>query len=167
MLCFLGEQGVRIESTAYILNKAIKKSTYFAKKGAQKVKRFLSVLGCVLLLAACTQNEKITVYDEQNDKTKEIKHQLENSKEVDKANIVVIDDEILVAIQVKPWLSFKEQKTEKEIQERLTKEMPHYDILVSSDFKLYWETSKLIDEKDHQNVNQKVKDLKKLAKEET
>ncbi len=132
------------------------------------MKQFLSILGCVLLLAACTQsNEKIAVYDEQSDKTKEIKHQLENSKEVDKANIVVVDNEILVAIQVKPWLSFKEQKTEKEIQERLKKEMPHYDILVSSDFKLYWETSKLIDEKNHQTVNQKVKDLKKLAKEET
>lgn len=131
------------------------------------MKRFLGIIGCVLLLAACTENEKITVYDEQSEKTKEIKHLLENSKEVDKANIVVIDDEILVAIQVKPWLSFKEQKTEKEIQEQLKKEMPHYDILVSSDFKLYWETSKIIEEKDYQTVNQKVKDLKKLAKEET
>lgn len=121
----------------------------------------------MLLLAACTQNEKFAVYDEQSDKTKEIKQQLEKTKEVDKANIVVTDDDILIAIQVKPWISFKERKVDKKIQDQLKKDMPQYDILVSSDFKLYWETSKLIGEKDRQIVNQKVKDLKKLAKEET
>ncbi|MEO4054270.1 YhcN/YlaJ family sporulation lipoprotein [Solibacillus sp. CAU 1738] len=131
------------------------------------MKYFLSIVGCVLLLSACASAEKIVMYDEQSDKAREIKQQLEKTKEVEKANVVEIDDEILVAVQTKPLNSFKERKTAKKLQDKLEEKWPNYDILVSSDFKLYWETSKLIAEKDRQRVSEKVKELKKLAKEES
>lgn len=41
------------------------------------------------------------------------------------------------------------------------------NVLVSSDFKMHWETQKLLEEEDEKKVTDEVKKLKDLAKEET
>ncbi|KYG90840.1 YhcN/YlaJ family sporulation lipoprotein [Metasolibacillus sp. FSL H7-0170] len=131
------------------------------------VRRFLSVGICVFLLSACGAKEQIVAYDEQDEKTIEIKQEIEKMNNIHKAKIVVTGQDILVAIEVKPWQSFKEQKIARELQKKLEEKWSHYDVLVSSDFKLLWETDKLMSEEDEQKVNEKIEHLKKLAKEET
>ncbi|WP_042471264.1 YhcN/YlaJ family sporulation lipoprotein [Bacillus ndiopicus] len=131
------------------------------------VRRFLGIAICLLLLSACGAKEKIVAYDEQDEKTKEIRQEIEKMNNIHKAKIVVVDSDIIVAIEVKPLHSFKEQKIASDLQKKLEKKWEHYDVLVSSDFKLLWETDKLMSEQNKQKVNEKIEHLKKLAKEET
>lgn len=80
---------------------------------------------------------------------------------------IMVEDELLIAIQVKPWLGFKEQKVEKRLQKEIEEKYPDLNVLVSSDYKMHWETQKLLEEQDEKKVTDELKKLKELAKEET
>lgn len=122
-----------------------------------------------IFLFGCSNEKTIKVLDMSEDEEKriEVEEMMKNTEEVYNGTAILVDEELLVAIQVKPWLGYKEQKVEKKLQKQLEEQYPNLKILVSSDFKMYWESQKLLEEKDQQKVNKEVKSLKKLAKEET
>lgn len=122
-----------------------------------------------LLLTGCSSQEKVAIYQSVNDSEKksEVKEMLEKSKDIEQVNVIFVNDELFVAMQVNPWKGFKKKKIEKKWQKKLEKQYPDLDVLVSGDFKMFWESTKLLEEKDRQKVTDKVDKLKKLAKEET
>ena len=129
----------------------------------------LAVCCCVVLVGCGDTKEKLSTFyatydDEKSNKIEAI---LEQEKDIEHANVIFIEDKILVAMQVKPWLRYKKKKIEKKVEEDLKKEFPTADLIVSSDFKLHWESTKLIDENDKEKLNDEVDQLKKLSKEET
>lgn len=126
-------------------------------------------LSCFILLAGCGREEKVEMYQHIDDKEKktELKEMVEKSKDIDQANIILVGDKLLAAIQVNPWKRYKKQKIESEWQKKLEKKYPNLKVVVSTDFKLYWESTKLLEEADRQKVTDKIDSLKKLAKEET
>jgi len=129
----------------------------------------LAVCCCVVLVGCGDTKEKLSTFyatydDEKSNKIEAI---LEQEKDIEHANVIFIEDKILVAMQVKPWLRYKKKKIEKKVEEDLKKEFPNADLIVSSDFKLHWESTKLIDENDKEKLNDEVDQLKKLSKEET
>lgn len=121
----------------------------------------------ILLLCGCAEQQKIALYEETNatEKQQQIKGQLEEAKEIDAANIVVLYDEIFVALQLKPLHKWNKQKIEKQWQKKLEEQFPNGTVHVSADFKLHWESTKLL-ERDPGEVMNKITELKKLAKEE-
>ncbi|MER1984538.1 MAG: YhcN/YlaJ family sporulation lipoprotein [Solibacillus sp.] len=123
---------------------------------------------CIFLLVGCGEQEKFATYEQTNmeEKQQQIKGKLKEAKEIEAANIVVIYDEIFVALQVNPWQKWNKQKIEKRWQKKLEKEFPNDTVHVSTDFKLHWESTKLL-EQDQGKVMDKIEQLKKLAKEET
>ena len=132
-------------------------------------KILLAVCCCVVLAGCGDTKEKLSTFyatydDEKANKIEEI---LQQEKDIEHANIIFIEDKILVAMQVKPWLRYKKKKIEKKVEEDLKKEFPTADLILSSDFKLHWESTKLIDENDKEKLNDEVDQLKKLSKEET
>ena len=126
-------------------------------------------LSCFILLAGCGREEKVEMYQHIDDKElkTELKEMVEKSKDIDQANVILVGDKLLAAIQVNPWKRYKKQKIESEWQKKLEKKYPNLKVVVSTDFKLYWESTKLLEEKDRQKVTDKIDSLKKLAKEET
>ena len=126
-------------------------------------------LGCLILLAGCGREEKVEMYQHINDteKKEELKEMVEKSKDIDQANVILIDDKLLAALQVTPWKRYKKQKIESEWQKKLEKKYPNLKVTVSTDFKLYWESTKLLEEENRKKVIDKIDSLKKLAKEET
>lgn len=92
---------------------------------------------------------------------------IKNTEEVYTGTAIFVEDELLVAIQVKPWLGFKERKVEKRLQKEIEEKYPDLNVVVSTDYKMHWETQKLLEEEDQKKVSEKVDKLKKLAKEET
>ena len=132
-------------------------------------KIMLAVCCCVVLVGCGDTKEKLSTfyatYDDE--KASKIEGVLQQEKDIEHANIIFIEDKILVAMQVKPWLRYKKKKIEKKVEEDLKKEFPTSDLIVSSDFKLHWESTKLIDENDKEKLNDEVDQLKKLSKEET
>lgn len=134
------------------------------------VRKTLTIfLSCFILLAGCGREEKVEMYQHIDDKEKktELKEMVEKSKDIDQANVILVGDKLLAAIQVNPWKRYKKQKIESEWQKKLEKKYPNLKVVVSTDFKLYWESTKLLEEADRQKVKDKIDSLKKLAKEET
>ena len=127
-----------------------------------------ALLLTILLLSGCGAQEKIATYEQTNaqEKQQQIKTQLEDAKEIDSANIVVIHDEIFVALQVKPWRKWNKQKIESQWQKKLEEEFPNDTVNVSTDFKMHWESTKLL-EQNQQKAMDKITELKKLVKEKT
>ena len=132
-------------------------------------KILLAVCCCVVLVGCGDTEEKLSTFyaTHDNEKASKIEEILGQEKDIEHANIIFIEDKILVAMQVKPWLRYKKKKIEKKVEEDLTKEFPSSDLIVSTDFKLHWESQKLIDKNNKEKLNDEVDQLKKLAKEET
>ncbi|HWK22459.1 MAG TPA: YhcN/YlaJ family sporulation lipoprotein [Ureibacillus sp.] len=122
-----------------------------------------------LFLIGCSNEQTIEVSGIAADEgTKvEIEDMIRNTEEVQTGTAILVDDELLVAIQVNPLLGYKEQKIEKRLQKEIEEKYPDLDVLVSSDFKMHWETQKLLKEDDEKKVTDEMKKLKSLAKEET
>ncbi len=130
----------------------------------------LLALCCCLLLVGCSSpDEKITTFYATYDgeKEKQIEKTLEKQKDIEHANVIFIDDQLLVAMQVKPWKKYKKKSIEKKVEEELKKEYPNLQLIVSADFKLHWESAKLIEKNETKGLDEKLKDLGELAKEET
>ena len=132
-------------------------------------KILLAVCCCVVLVGCGDTEEKLSTFyaTHDNEKASKIEEILGQEKDIEHANIIFIEDKILVAMQVKPWLRYKKKKIEKKVEEDLTKEFPSSDLIVSTDFKLHWESRKLIDKNNKEKLNDEVDQLKKLSKEET
>ena len=60
-----------------------------------------------------------------------------------------------------PWMRYKKQKIEKKVEEDLKKEFPEEDLIVSADFKLHWESKKLIDKNEKEKLSDEVENLVK------
>ncbi|MGE7022826.1 YhcN/YlaJ family sporulation lipoprotein [Solibacillus cecembensis] len=128
------------------------------------------VVACfALLLVGCGEREKVFVYQSGNEEQnkQEIQHLLKEADVVDEANVIFLNDELFVAIQVKPWKKWNRMKVEESWQKKLEQKFTNLNVTVSTDFKMFWETTKIIDEQGQQDVQEKIHDLKKLAKEET
>ena len=123
----------------------------------------------ILLLAGCGEREKVMMYPNEGDeqKAKEIQQLIEKADEVDQANVLLLQNELFVSLQLKPFDKWKKQKHEKKWKEKLEKRFPNETVHVSTDYKLFWESKKLMEEKNQQKVLDKLHKLKKLAKEET
>nr|WP_106783861.1 hypothetical protein [Lysinibacillus timonensis] len=123
-----------------------------------------------LLLAGCSSNEKeIEIFDVLDDaeKREEVREIIENKNEIYSGTAIFVDDKLLLAVQAKPWLDFQKEKIEEDLQKQLEKKYPDLNVLVSADFKLYWEANKIVNEQDAQKVNAHVEKLTSLVKEET
>lgn len=127
-------------------------------------------LCCCLLLAGCgNTDEKLTTFYATYDGEKEkgIEDMLDKQKDIEHANVILVEDQLLVAMQVKPWKKYKKRSIEKKVEEELKKDYPDLQLIVSADFKLHWESAKLIEKNETKHLSEKVEDLRKLAKEET
>lgn len=133
------------------------------------MKKLASLLFVPFFLIGCSNEQTIQVTDLAADEEKrvEIEESIRNQEEIYSATAIFVKDELLVSIQVNPWLGFKEQKVEKRLQKEIEEKYPDLKVLVSSDYKLHWESQKLLEEEDEKKMADEIKKLKDLAKEET
>ena len=120
-------------------------------------------------LIGCSNEQTIQILNESGDEEKraEVEEMIKNTEEVYTGTAIFVEDELLVAIQVKPWLGFKERKVEKRLQKEIEEKYPDLNVVVSTDYKMHWESQKLLEEEDQKKISEKVDKLKSLAKEET
>lgn len=120
-------------------------------------------------LIGCSNEQKVQVLNESGDEERraEVEEMIKNTEEVYTGTAIFVEDELLVAIQVKPWLGFKERKVEKRLQKEIEEKYPDLNVVVSTDYKMHWESQKLLEEEDQKKISEKVDKLKSLAKEET
>lgn len=132
--------------------------------------QLLAVVSLVLvLLSGCAQqSEKIVVSDEylSAEGSAALEKELKEEKYVERAVAIYFDDALIIAVQLNPWQKWQKAKIEKKLQKKYEENYPHYDVLVSADYKIYLESIKLYKNKDGQHP-EKLEELKALAREET
>lgn len=133
------------------------------------MKKLVALFLIPLFLIGCSNEQTIQVSGIAADEEERvgIEDMIRSDEDVYMGTAIMVEDELLIAIQVKPWLGFKEQKVEKRLQKEIEEKYPDLNVLVSSDYKMHWETQKLLEEQDEKKVTDEVKKLKALAKEET
>lgn len=133
------------------------------------MRKALLGIGLILILTGCGDREKVVTYSK-TDKTQhqhEVEKLFEKDSEIEQVNIVVIENELFVAMQLKPLKKWNRQKIEDRWQKKLEKQFAGSTVNVSADFKMFWESTKLMEEKDQKKMLEELQHLKKLSKEET
>lgn len=120
-----------------------------------------------MLLNGCAEKEKFIVYGSpQNEE--EVEALIKEEDFVDRTTVIQYDDSMLVAVQIKPWDKWRKAKLEKKLQKKFEKQYPNKDVFVSADYKIFYEANKIKkDQIEDNKLNDKIKKLIKLAKEET
>ncbi|MGE7916597.1 YhcN/YlaJ family sporulation lipoprotein [Lysinibacillus xylanilyticus] len=127
----------------------------------------LPLLVSMSLLSGCNEKEKFIVYGSPENE-KEVEAILKEHDFVDKTTVIQYDDSMLVAVQIKPWDKWKKAKLEKKLQKEFDEKYPNKDVLVSADFKIFYEANKIKkDEIEDNKLSDKIKELKELSKEES
>ncbi|MFJ5561802.1 hypothetical protein [Lysinibacillus xylanilyticus] len=127
----------------------------------------LPLLVSLSLLSGCGEKEKVIVYGSPENE-KEVEAVLKEEDYVDKTTVIQYDNSMLVAVQIKPWDKWKKVKLEKKLQKKFDEKYPSKDVFVSADYKIFYEANKIKREQVEDNkLKDKIKKLKKLAKEET
>lgn len=135
----------------------------------QKCLGVLVIPFLLVVLYGCVEtSEKFVVSDEfiKTENAITLKKELEAEKNVEKAIAIFVDEHLLIAVQLNPWQKWQKAKIEEKLQKKYEEQYHNYDVLVSSDYKIYLELAKM-NEKQDGELNEKIKELKELAKEET
>ena len=133
------------------------------------MRKALLGISLVLILTGCGDREKVMTYSK-TDNTQhqhEVEKLFEKDSEIEQVNIVVIENELFVAMQLKPLKKWNRQKIEDRWKKKLEKQFSGSTVNVSADFKMFWESTKLMEEKKKKKMLKELQHLKKLAKEET
>lgn len=131
----------------------------------RKIQIVLLLLLGISILSGCTDKEKFVVYGSpQNEE--ELESALKEEKYIEKSTVIQQDDKMLVTVQIKPWDKWKTAKLEKKLQKKFDKLYPEKEVFVSADYKIFYEANKIKKDglKDDE-ISDKIKELKKLAKE--
>ena len=133
------------------------------------MRKALLGISLVLILTGCGDREKVITYSKTDDTQHqhEVEKLFEKDSDIEQVNILVIENEIFVAMQLKPLKKWNRQKIEDRWQKKLEKQYEGSTVNVSADFKMFWESSKLMEEKNQKKMMEELQHLKKLAKEET
>ncbi|MGE7941644.1 YhcN/YlaJ family sporulation lipoprotein [Lysinibacillus xylanilyticus] len=127
----------------------------------------LPLLVSMSLLSGCNEKEKFIVYGSPENE-KEVEAILKEHDFVEKTTVIQYDDSMLVAVQIKPWDKWKKAKLEKKLQKEFDEKYPNKDVLVSADYKIFYEANKIKKDKIEDNkLSDKIKELKELSKEES
>ena len=126
-------------------------------------------LSLLLLIAGCNDREKVETYalTDNAENQQEVEKLLKEDDAIEQANLLVFDDELFVAMQLKPFKKWNREKIEKDLKKKLEDKFSDSKVNVSADFKMFWESTKLMEENDQKKMLKELHELKKLAKEET
>lgn len=131
--------------------------------------RQVLVLIMAVFLVGCNEEAKVEQkqVSHSGNELAEIEQLLIKEKAIDKAAVIAVEDEFMVAIQLKPWLNYKKRSLESDLKKKLEKIVPKKKLAVSTDFKLYHESKKLLKQKDAKEAKKDLEKMKKLMEEET
>lgn len=131
--------------------------------------RKILVVLLLFFLTAC--GDEVVIETNELDKNTTIQHQVERKLKEDdaitRANIISVNDEWLIAYEMKPLDKWNKRKHLKDLKKSIEKIDSSQNFSISNDYKLLIESKKLLDVQDEKKLKNKLKELKKLMEEET
>ncbi|QBP41688.1 YhcN/YlaJ family sporulation lipoprotein [Paenisporosarcina antarctica] len=134
------------------------------------MKKFRWVSCVLLLLTGCSNDSQVSTYHVEDDQQEIelIQTALKDNQNINDADVVFFDHQLVVAIQVKPLSKFKKVKITKSFEKEVKSLFPDHKVFVSSDLKISWELEKIIKEKPTmEDLKKDLDDIQALSKEVT
>lgn len=130
------------------------------------LKKYIVIL--LLLLVGCSgeQTANVRFHTDFLSDQEAIKKIVKDEKKIVNANVIGTEQWVLVTYEVLPQYRIQKSKIETDLTKKLKKEFPEGNFLVSGDFKIYYESKKILDE-DEKKVKKSIIKLKNLYEEET
>ncbi|WP_017379409.1 YhcN/YlaJ family sporulation lipoprotein [Paenisporosarcina sp. TG-14] len=134
------------------------------------MKKFWWVSCVLLLLTGCSNDSQVSTYHVEDDQEEIelLQTILKENQNINEADVVFFDHQLVVAIQVKPLSKFKKVKITKSFEKEVKSLFPDHKVFVSSDLKISWELEKIIKEKPTmEDLKKDLDDIQALSKEAT
>lgn len=121
----------------------------------------------LLLLVGCSgeQTANVRFHTDFLSDQEAIKKIVQDEKKIINTNLIGTEQWVLVTYEVLPQYRIQKSKIETDLTKKLKKEFPEGNFLVSGDFKIHYESNKIIDE-DEKKVKKSIIKLKNLSEEE-
>lgn len=150
-------------------------------------KILISICSIIISLSACNQkneenntrlallkttNPAPKAIDHKKDLAERVEHEIEAFDEIYDVAVIQGKKKILVAYKVKHLDRFQMKKIEKKINKKLEDQYPKDDFIISSDYKIFLETVKLINKMNdpkfsEKKANKRLNEIIELKKELT
>ena len=90
------------------------------------------VLFLLLLVAGCSEKGQVETYKNTNDDKlqSEVAQLFKDDDQIEQANILLVENEIFVALQLKPFTKWKKQEIEEKWQKKIEKKFKKKAVLV-------------------------------------
>lgn len=132
------------------------------------MRKNLLLVWLILLLVACHPLDPGThIENDTKGDTEAAKKLFEEDERLVRSAAVFHKDQLVSAVTVKTFSRFHKRKIEKDLQEKLEKKYPNYDVTVSADYKAMYMLSKILVDDEEQQVEKELEEIVKLLKEET
>lgn len=136
------------------------------KREETHIRKCLLVISMLVLLAGCSE-KGMQIYNPANADAEKAEKLFANDTRLTSAVALVTDKDLLMGVRVDTFSRFHKEKIEKELKKELEQLYPELEVTLSADSKIFMETAKLIEKGDTQELDEKLKKLKSLLKEET
>lgn len=123
----------------------------------------------IFLLAGCSE-QTIETYTKNEDASmlQQVQQMIKEDPKIAKASIVALNDDWLIAYEIKPLAKWNKTKHEQKLQKKMAKIDSSQKVTVSNDFKIMLEVEKMRKKKlNEKELKKAMKKTKKLHKEET
>ncbi|WOV88434.1 hypothetical protein QWT69_04755 [Sporosarcina oncorhynchi] len=130
------------------------------------IRHLLLILSLVLLLAGCVPNE-FRIDNRTDLNSSQAEELIKDDNRIKGAAALFYEDHLIAGIRVKTFSRFNKRKIATELEKSLKEVYPDLSILVSADSKILTETTKLMLEKEDENVKEDIHELIDLVEEET
>lgn len=128
----------------------------------------MSLCVMVLLLSGCVRPENgVQIQNDTEVDVKKAEEVFENEERLVSTVAIFHEEDILSGVTVKTFSRFHKEKIEKELKEKLESIYPDFDVTVSADGKIIYETVKLLRQEQEGPLTKEIEKVKSLLEEET
>lgn len=132
------------------------------------LKRLVICIFILILLTGCMPLKTgIHIYNDSTEDQISAEKILEADERLVSTATIIHQKELISGIRVKTFSRYHKKKIEEELKAKLEEVYPEYEITVSADSKIMSETVKVIQNKDNEKIDEQLKRILSLSKEET
>lgn len=131
------------------------------------MRKVMFVLLISILLSGCTRLEKgIHVYNDSTADSQPAENVFIEDKRLVSVATIIHENKLVAGVTVKTFSRFHKKKIEEELKKQLEEVYPDFEVTVSADNKIVHKTAKIIQNNDKEQLDDQLKKIVSLLKEE-
>lgn len=131
------------------------------------MKKLLIFIVICSFLFGCQAGEKTQIMNISDENIDEIASVFEEDRRLTNTILIVQQDEVFAAIQVKTLSKFHKRKIENDLKEKVQQVFEVKNVTISADYKATLSSREILQEKNSEEVRGKVEELVALLEEKT